>query len=80
MENKHIQNNRNENNKKNDTTEKIGKIYIQENEYIKIEIIFTIRKIFKEMYTMTVHIKKDILISMRNCQNINILVNQKSHQ
>ena len=35
MENKHIQNNRNENNKKNDTTEKIGKIYIQENEYIK---------------------------------------------
>lgn len=35
MENKHIQNNRNENNKKNDTTEKIGEIYIQENEYIK---------------------------------------------
>ena len=35
MENKHIQNNRNENNKKNDTTKKIGKIHIQENEYIK---------------------------------------------
>ena len=35
MENKHIQNNRNENNKKNDTTKKIGKIYIQENECIK---------------------------------------------
>ena len=35
MENKHIQNSRNENNKKNDTTKKIGKIYIQENEYIK---------------------------------------------
>ena len=30
-----IQNNRNENNKKNDTTKKIGKIHIQENEYIK---------------------------------------------
>lgn len=62
------------------TQQKDRKIHIQENEYIKIEIIFTIRKIFKEMYTMTVHIKKDILISMRNCQNINILVNQKSHQ
>ena len=35
MENKHIQNNRNENNKKNDTTKKRGKIHIQENEYIK---------------------------------------------
>ena len=35
MENKYIQNSRNENNKKNDTTKKIGKIYIQENEYIK---------------------------------------------
>ena len=35
MENKHIQNSRNENNKKNDTTKKIGKIHIQENEYIK---------------------------------------------
>lgn len=35
MENKHIQNNRNENNKENDTTKKIGKIHIQENEYIK---------------------------------------------
>ena len=35
MENKHIQNNRNENNKKNDTTKKIGKIHIQENKYIK---------------------------------------------
>ena len=34
MENKHIQNNRNENNKENDTTKKIGKIHIQENEYI----------------------------------------------
>ena len=32
-----IQNNRNENNKKNDTTKKIGKIHIQENEYIKID-------------------------------------------
>ena len=30
MENKHIQNNRNENNKENDTTKKIGKIHIQE--------------------------------------------------
>ena len=29
MKNKHIQNNRNENNKKNDTTKKIGKIHIQ---------------------------------------------------
>lgn len=35
MENKHIQNNRNENNKKNDTTKKRGEIHIQENEYIK---------------------------------------------
>ena len=35
MENKHIQNNRNENNKENDATKKIGKIHIQENEYIK---------------------------------------------
>ena len=35
MENKHIQNSRNENNKKNDTTKKIGKIHIQENKYIK---------------------------------------------
>ena len=35
MENKHIQNNRNENNKKNETTKKIWKIHIQENEYIK---------------------------------------------
>lgn len=35
MENKYIQNSRNKNNKKNDTTKKIGKIYIQENEYIK---------------------------------------------
>lgn len=35
MENKHIQNSRNENNKKNDTTKKIGEIHIQENEYIK---------------------------------------------
>lgn len=35
MKNKHIQNNRNENNKKNDTTKKIGKIHIQENECIK---------------------------------------------
>lgn len=35
MENKHIQNNRNEDNKENDTTKKIGKIHIQENEYIK---------------------------------------------
>lgn len=37
MENKHIQNNRNENNEKNDTTKNIEKIYIQENEYIKNE-------------------------------------------
>ena len=36
MENKHIQNNRNENNKKNDTTKKIGKIHIQENEYTHV--------------------------------------------
>ena len=35
MENRHIQNNRNENNKENDTTKKIGEIHIQENEYIK---------------------------------------------
>ena len=56
MENKHIQNNRNENNKENDTTKKIGKIHIQENEYIKNRNNFY------------------------NCQNINILVNQKSHQ
>lgn len=35
MENKHIQNNRNENNMKNDTTKNIEKIHIQENEYIK---------------------------------------------
>lgn len=37
MENKHIQNNRNENNTKNDTTKNIEKIHIQENEYIKNE-------------------------------------------
>ena len=37
MENKYIQNNRNENNKKNDTTKNIEKIYIQENEYVKNE-------------------------------------------
>ena len=76
MENKHIQNNRNENNKKNDTTKKIGKIHIQENEYIKNRNNFY----NQEDIQGTVHIKKDILISMRNCQNINILVNQKSHQ
>ena len=35
MKNKHIQNNRNENNTKNDTTKNIEKIHIQENEYIK---------------------------------------------
>lgn len=35
MENKHIQNNRNENNTKNDTTKNIDKIHIQENECIK---------------------------------------------
>lgn len=35
MENKHIQNNRNENNEKNDTAKNIEKIHIQENEYIK---------------------------------------------
>lgn len=35
MENKHIQNNRNENNAKNDTTKNIEKIHIQKNEYIK---------------------------------------------
>ena len=35
MENKHIQNNRNENNKKNDTAKNTEKIYIQENEYVK---------------------------------------------
>ncbi len=35
MENKHIQNNRNENNTKNDTTKNTEKIHIQENEYIK---------------------------------------------
>lgn len=35
MENKHIQNNRNKNNAKNDTTKNIEKIHIQENEYIK---------------------------------------------
>ena len=29
MENRHIQNNRNENNKEKDTTKKIGKIHIQ---------------------------------------------------
>ena len=78
MENKHIQNNRNENNKKNDTTKKIGKIHIQENEYIKNRNNFY----NQEDIQGNVHYdsKKDILISMRNCQNINILVNQKSHQ
>ena len=37
MENKHIQNNRNENDKKSSATKNIEKIYIQENEYIKNE-------------------------------------------
>lgn len=37
MENKHIQNNRNENNVRNNPKGKVKKIYIQENEYIKNE-------------------------------------------
>lgn len=37
MENKHIQNNRNENDKKSSATKNIEKIHIQENEYIKNE-------------------------------------------
>ena len=37
MENRHIQNNRNENNTKNDTIKNIEKTYIQENEYEKNE-------------------------------------------
>ena len=76
MENKHIQNNRNENNKKNDTTKKIGKIHIQENEYIKNRNNFY----NQEDIQGNVHYDSTHKEGMRNCQNINILVNQKSHQ
>ena len=53
MENKHIQNNRNENNKENDTTKKIGKIHIQENEYIKKYCLYIYDIIITETGEMT---------------------------
>lgn len=56
MENKHIQNNRNENNIKNGTTKNIEKIHIQKNEYIKNENNFHNEKhIYDDIHYNNIH-------------------------
>lgn len=56
MENKHIQNNRNENNVKNNTIKNTGKIYIEKNEYIKNENNFHNEKhIYDDIHYNNIH-------------------------